>query len=83
MPDYSKLDHWCKNETWYTDHEYDNKRRREALKMVIDEPGFDPDDATTYVEQNHGKPIMKGKEAEMREAIERFRKLATQGHRRR
>lgn len=83
MTDYSLLDHWCQEPTWYTDHAYDNKRRSEALKMVIDHPDFHPADAAAYVAENHGKPIMKGKEAEMREAIDRFRKLAEQGYRRR
>lgn len=49
MVDYSVLDHFCRKPSWSSFHPRDRRRLGECLSTLMDEPGFDADQAVAYV----------------------------------
>lgn len=72
MADYSVFDSFCKIPTWDTPHALDEQRFYLALKQVIDDSTFSPEEMGDYIRQNHASPIWPKSSENLEAVIERL-----------
>lgn len=72
MVDYTVFDDFCKTPTWDTTHALDERRFNNALKEVVDDPSFSPEEMGDYIQRNHSSPIWPKTPEELAKVIQRL-----------
>ena len=67
---YAAFDDFCRRPTWDTSHPSDVQVFRAALRSVVRQPGFSPEDMGDYIRRNRAEPIWPKSEAELDNVIQ-------------
>lgn len=67
---YEAFDDFCRRPTWDTSHPSDVQVFRAALRSVVWQQGFSPEDMGDYIRRNHAEPIWPKSEAELDKVVQ-------------
>ena len=67
---YATFDDFCRRPTWDTSHPSDVQIFRAALRSVVRQPGFSPDEMGDYIRRNHANPIWPKSDADLGKVID-------------
>lgn len=66
---YEAFDDFCRRPTWDTSHPSDVQAFRAALRSVVRQKGFSPDEMGDYIRRNRSDPIWPKSEAELDKVV--------------